>query len=109
MTRRSMGLGLLLAGGLAWAEKKQEPLVLLRFPGVLKAIDKKRILLEVEGEQELEFRRAKKIRFFDNETPSVESKAPVGQPVVVEGRKEMNGDLMAYRMTWNEPPKSIPL
>ncbi len=76
--------------------------MLLRFPGTLKSISKKEILLEVEGEQQLIFRRIKKTRFLDGEKEAKETDAPAGQAIVIEGRRELNGDLDAYNVRWNE-------
>lgn len=78
--------------------------LLIRFPGRLKSVTKKQILLEVENEQELIFRRTKRTRFFDGGKEVKESAAPVGDPVVLEGQRALNGDLDVVNVLWNEKP-----
>ena len=78
--------------------------VLIRFPGVLKSIDKKQILIETGSEQDLTFRRTKHTRFFDGEKEAKESAAPIGEGVVIEARRAMNGDLDAVHVIWNDKP-----
>src|SRR5690242_15608127 len=56
--------------------------VLLQFPGTLRSVTKKQLLLDVGNEQELIFRLSKKTRFFDGEKEAKEEAAPVGEKVV---------------------------
>ena len=120
MISRRAWMVLLCAGGACFAQRRsrqngskatgaggQSPEeVLIRFPGILKSIDKKQILIETGSEQDLTFRRTKRTRFFDGEKEAKESAAPVGEGVVIEGRRQMNGDLDAIHVIWNEKPAS---
>ncbi len=82
--------------------------LLARFTGTLKGVSRKEVLLEVSEDQQLVFRRVKQTRFYDGEKEAGEKSAPLGQPVVIEGRRELNGDLDAIHVIWNEPPKPQP-
>ena len=76
----------------------------MRFPGTLKSVSKKQILLETENEQDVIFRRTKRTQFFNGEKEAKEEAAPVGDHIVIEGRRELNGDLDAIHVIWNEKP-----
>jgi hypothetical protein len=78
--------------------------ILIRFPGTLRALTRKEIVLEVDTDQELVFRRAKRMRCFDGDKQAREEAAPIGDHVVIEGRRAMNGDLEAVHVIWNEKP-----
>lgn len=79
--------------------------VLARFEGVLRALTKKEILIELPGEQTLTFRRVKKTTFYKDEKQVPAEAIAIGSAVLIEGRKEMNGDLDAIRVSLATPVK----
>jgi hypothetical protein len=105
MTRHRLVLCLLCLASFASALMAADE-ILLRFPGTLKSISRKEILLDVDHEQELVFHRAKKVKFLDGGKESTEKAAPIGDHVVIEGRRALNGDLLAVNVLWNEKPET---
>lgn len=69
--------------------------MLFKFEGIVKGVSKKDILLELEHEQTLRFRIAKEMRLYDGEKPAKEKMVGAGWMIVIEARREPNGDLTA--------------
>jgi hypothetical protein len=78
--------------------------ILIKFEGTLKSADKKEIHLDVAGDQSLIFRVNKKTSFYKDEKPVEAKDVVLDTHAVVDGRKEMNGDLVAVNV-WSETPK----
>lgn len=103
MTRRSFA-PLLLAPVLGVAQKrgKREALeVLAKFQGILTGIDKTFVRIEVDGDNTLEFRRTSKTAFFKGKTAVKPNQIPPGVPVLVEGTKNLAGELIVANVTWD--------
>ncbi len=79
--------------------KTEVPVAIAKFEGTLAALDKKQLLLKLEGEQSLTFRINRKTRFFLDGKQTSASRLSVDAAVTVEGMKEMNGELLAVTVS----------
>lgn len=70
------------------------------FPGKLKAITKKEVILLTEEDNLLTFRRTKRTKFLKDGKETDYRIAPIGDEVVIEGLKDRVGDLEALRVLW---------
>ncbi|MSV28152.1 MAG: hypothetical protein EXQ52_05340 [Bryobacterales bacterium] len=92
-------------------QKIEAPVAVAKFEGALVALDKKQLLLKLEGEQSLTFRINRKTRFFLDGKPASASRLSVDAAVTVEGMKEMNGELLAVTVSagkLQQPPEPSP-
>ncbi len=103
MTRRSLLL-VILAPAWGFAQKKSKPEkleVLAKFQGILTGIDRTFVRIEVDGDNTLEFRRTSKTAFFKGKTAVKANQIPPGVPVLVEGTKNLAGELIVASVTWD--------
>jgi hypothetical protein len=99
MTRRLFPL---LAVALALGAQRREALtVLAKFHGTLTGIDKKFVHLDLDGDNSLEFRRTGKTAFYKGKTRVKPGEIPPGSPVLVEGTKNLAGELIAASVIWD--------
>jgi len=107
--RRCFLLGAVLvlpAGMLAWQRrggndrgKGATPGLLVKFHGVVRRLDKGKLELIVEGDQELTFFVNKKTAFFEGKKPLKSGEKLVGTLVTIEARPEFLKDLVAVHVT----------
>lgn len=76
---------------------------IVKLEGILKAGDKKRILLVVEGEQSLTIRLTGKTRYFVGEKSVAAAAITEGMPVSVDVKRELDGSLTAVRVSAARP------
>ena len=77
--------------------------ILIRFEGTLRFASKKEIRIDVEGDQELEFRVIRKTSFYRGKTIIAVKDLAVDRLVLIEGRKELTGELVAVIVHEDEP------
>jgi hypothetical protein len=78
------------------------PLVTMR--GVLRNIDKKKIVIDAGEDQILTFKRSKKTKFLKGTKEIQPDDFPNGAAVVIEANRAMNGDYDAFNVFLGEPP-----
>lgn len=78
--------------------------VAAKFNGVLAGIDKRFVRLDVEGDNTLEFRRTSKTAFFKGKAQVKPDQIPAGGTVLVEGSKNMAGELVVLAVIWDGKP-----
>ncbi len=74
------------------------------FSGVLRKLDKKEILLEVEPDRVLNFRRTGKTKFLKDSAAVQPSEFKRGDHIAVEATREVDGSLTAVTVFLNTPP-----
>jgi len=80
--------------------------LLFKFEGTVKESSKKEFVVEVEGEQNLTFRRGKDMKVLAEKDPAKDKSLPTGTKVSVEAKREMNGDLTAMIVHLTPEPKA---
>lgn len=81
---------------------RREPVeVLAKFQGILTGIDKRFVRIEVDGDNTLEFRRTSKTLFFKGKAAVKPNQIPTGVPVLVEGTKNLAGELIVANVIWD--------
>jgi hypothetical protein len=81
--------------------------VLIRFEGTLTFASKKEIRIDVEGDQSLDFRVTKKTAFYRGKAEITPKDLAANSHIVIEGRRELNGDLDAVNVWADEPNKEV--
>ncbi|MBL8211649.1 MAG: hypothetical protein JNK87_13090 [Bryobacterales bacterium] len=79
--------------------KDATPGLLVEFHGVLRRLEKGKLELVVEGDQELTFFVNKKTAFFEGKKPVKSGEKLVGTLVTIEARPEFLKDLVAVHVT----------
>ncbi len=84
--------------------------VLVKFEGTLRAINKKELELDLEGDQTLTFRRTRKTAFYkgkDTGQAIKEPKIAEGTPLMIEAHKDQWGGLEVVNI-FIPPPAPAP-
>lgn len=79
--------------------KDATPGLLVEFHGTLRRLDKGKLELIVDGDQELTFFVNKRTTFFDGKKPLKSGEKLVGTLVTIEARPEFLKDLIAVQVT----------
>ncbi len=99
-------LAVVLLAPVASGQKKDE--VLVSFSGLLKSIDKKKIVIEPEPENQMTFIRSKRTRFIKgNRQIDAESVAP-GSVVSIQAFEKLNRELEAVTVTVTDAAPQSP-
>ncbi len=98
---RSLGLLLLSITAAAWGQR--EPLPLASFQGILKQLNDKSIVLSLDDQRAIEFRRTGKTRFFragkELKTPDFKP----GDAITIDGQEDQLGYLTAVNVRLDKP------
>lgn len=84
-----------------WGQRREAVELLAKFQGVLLGIDRKFVRIEVDGENTLEFRRTGKTAFYKAKAKVKPEQIPQRVPVLVEGTKNMAGELIVANVIWD--------
>lgn len=81
--------------------------ILVRFSGTLRNVDKKKLELEIDGEQSLSFYVNKKTAYFAGKQQAKSGESLVGTIVTIEARREFNKDLIAVNVIAEQPKTDV--
>jgi hypothetical protein len=103
---RAFGFILLSLTAAAWAQR--EPLPLANFKGILKSLDDKSVVVSLDDQRAIEFKRTSKTRFFRN---GKELKTPdfkPGDAITVDGQQDPLGYLTAVNVRLDKASAAAP-
>jgi hypothetical protein len=92
VSRRLLCFSLLAGCALAQYQPPQTPVT---FDGILKAYDKKFVIVETAPEQTVRLEIDRKTKLVDAQGKPLNAPPPEGRQVAIDGRKRLNGVLVA--------------
>jgi hypothetical protein len=90
------------------ASSQQKDKLLVTFSGVLKSIDKKKIVIEPEPENQMTFLRSKRTRFLKGDRPVDAASIPSGSVVSIQAFEKLTRDLEAVVVTVTDAAPQSP-
>jgi hypothetical protein len=99
---RGPGLPIPRRGGKQSKTPPEQQKVLPNFPGMLKRMDAKTIVLELDDYRVLEFRRNDKTKFLKNGEPIQPAEFKVGDRIAIEGSEDAEAFLTAVNVHWEK-------